>query len=220
MVRLRHWCSSVSAHFYCPLNLVTRSFSDLAAHFTGAASNFDFSVFRAHDTIRQAIAKTVPGMEQLADIGVAKKEFHVRRRLLHRPDFKTDSGRAAFVAHGAADRRNVESAYPFLLMSVRSEGQFNSIIYEENDSYRGAEHRRVVFMALGDMLSLGIGPGRRVTLRSEQGELCGLEVREFDLPPGNLMDYYPEANVLTGRRTDPRSQTPAFKSTPVAVELA
>jgi hypothetical protein len=32
------------------------------------------------------------------------------------------------------------------------------------------------------------------------------------------MAYYPEANVLANRVTDPRSHTPAFKSIPVAVD--
>lgn len=183
-------------------------------------SRLDFSAFRTHDTIRQAIARTVPGMEDLADIGIAKREFHVRRRLLHEPEFRTDSGRAAFVPHALEALQDTEPRFPFRLMSVRSEGQFNSIIYEENDSYRGAEHRWVVFMGRADMAGLGVRPGQAVTLRSEQGEMRGLEVHEFDLPPGNLMAYYPEANVLTGRRTDPRSHTPAFKSVPVAVEPA
>ena len=40
----------------------------------------------------------------------------------------------------------------------------------------------------------------------------------FDLPPGNLMAYFPEANVLVGREYDPRSKTPAFKGVVVSVE--
>ena len=103
-------------------------------------------------------------------------------------------------------------------MSVRSEGQFNSIIYEESDSYRGASHRWVVFIGRDDLARLAIVPGQKVTLRSGVGEMRELEVHEFDLPAGNLMAYYPEANVLTGRATDPRSKTPAFKSIAVAVQ--
>lgn len=178
----------------------------------------DFSVFKTHETIRQAIARVVPGMEELADIGVAKKEFHVRQRLLHRPEFKTDTGRAAFVSLGLESQRVTSADFPFRLMSVRSEGQFNSIIYEENDSYRGADHRWVVFMGNTDMSRLGTRQGQVVTLRSAQGEMRGVEVLEFDLPAGNLMVYYPEANVLTSRLTDPRSHTPAFKSIAVAVD--
>lgn len=178
----------------------------------------DFNVFKTHDTIRQAIAKIIPGMESLADIGVAKKEFHVRQRLLHKPEFKTDNGRARFIRHEWRQRDPASAQFPYRLTSVRSEGQFNSIIYEEGDSYRGATHRQVVFMGPEDIERLGIAAGQRVTLRSCSGEMPNLAVHELSLPAGNLMAYYPEANVLTSRATDPRSKTPAFKSIAVAIE--
>jgi anaerobic selenocysteine-containing dehydrogenase len=47
-----------------------------------------------------------------------------------------------------------------------------------------------------------------------------LSVMAFDLPPGNLMVYFPEANALIGRETDPRSKTPAFKSVAVNLTVA
>jgi anaerobic selenocysteine-containing dehydrogenase len=46
----------------------------------------------------------------------------------------------------------------------------------------------------------------------------GALVEPFDLPAGNLMAYFPEANVLTGTSVDPRSKTPSFKATPVCIE--
>jgi anaerobic selenocysteine-containing dehydrogenase len=46
-----------------------------------------------------------------------------------------------------------------------------------------------------------------------------VRVQPFDLPRGNLMAYFPEANVLVGTEVDPESRTPAFKSTRVRVEL-
>ena len=45
----------------------------------------------------------------------------------------------------------------------------------------------------------------------------GVEVLAADIARGSLLAYYPEANVLIGRAVDPRSRTPAFKSTPVRV---
>jgi molybdopterin-dependent oxidoreductase alpha subunit len=184
------------------------------------ADTLDFMAFKTHQTIRQAIARIVPGMEDLAEIDVARREFHVRQRLLHKPEFKTDSGRAAFVSHELQDQSVASQHFPFQLMTVRSEGQFNSIIYEENDSYRGADHRWVVFMGNEDMARLATRPGQRVTLRSGQGEMRGVEVLEFNLPAGNMMAYYPEANILASRRTDPRSHTPAFKSIAVQVDIS
>lgn len=182
------------------------------------ASTLDFDEFKKHDTIRKAIARIVPGMEELGDIGIARKEFHVQQRLLHRPEFKTTTGKAMFVSHQWRERDHSNAQYPFRLMSVRSEGQFNSIIYEQSDSYRGATHRWVVFMGSEDLKRLGIKPTDKVTLRSENGEMRDLVVHELSLPAGNIMVYYPEANVLTSRETDPRSKTPAFKSIAVAVD--
>ena len=68
-----------------------------------------------------------------------------------------------------------------------------------------------------DLERLGLAAGDRVDLRSAHGRMRGLKIQPFDLPPGNLMAYYPEANCLTDRQRDPRSQTPRFKSVPVAL---
>jgi len=41
--------------------------------------------------------------------------------------------------------------------------------------------------------------------------------RSFDIAKNCALMYYPEANVLIPRRADPKSRTPAFKSTIVRV---
>jgi len=69
-----------------------------------------------------------------------------------------------------------------------------------------------------DAAALGLAAGSRVTLRSAHGRLAGLSVALFDVAPGNLLMYFPEANALIGTAVDPRSRTPAFKSVAVAVE--
>ncbi len=107
---------------------------------------------------------------------------------------------------------------PFVLSTVRSEGQFNTIIYEYQDSYRRTKDRWVVMMNGDDMSELDLRENDRVTLRSAQGAMRGLRVQAYDLPRGNMMAYFPEANVLTSTAVDPRSKTPAFKATPVWLE--
>lgn len=180
-------------------------------------SHFDFSLFTKHTTLRSAIAATIPGMKDLQEIDQSLREFHVQHRVLHTPAFRTPDGLAHFmVRHDASVAADPD--YPFRLMSVRSEGQFNSIIYEENDSYRSVEDRWTVLMNRDDMQALGVQEGDKATVRSDCGEMVGLSVKCFDLPPGNLMTYYPEANRLVGRARDPRSQTPAFKSVRVRVD--
>lgn len=180
---------------------------------------FDFSVFGSHQNIRQAIAASIPSMADLEDIDVAKKEFHVRNRILHSPDFKTPNKRAQFITH-ALDVPQPNSDKPFKLMTVRSEGQFNSIIYEEGDSYRSVTNRWTILMNASDLKELGLQGGGRVNVRSETGEMKSLTAQAFDLPRGNVMTYYPEANILVGRALDPRSKTPSFKFVEVCIEAA
>ena len=180
----------------------------------------DFKKFKQHRKIREAIARVVPGMEQLADIDVAKQEFHVRGRLLHAPEFKTDDGRARFCVGQMPDRPDVETLekYPIRLMTVRSEGQFNTIIYEEKDSYRPARHRWSIMMNPGDMRRIGLNEGDTADIHSRYGRMNGVQVHGFDVPIGDAMAYFPEANVLIGREIDPRSKTPGFKSVAIAID--
>jgi molybdopterin-dependent oxidoreductase alpha subunit len=180
----------------------------------------DFEQYKQHQHIRETIAATVPGMEDLADISVAKREFHIRGRLLHTPEFKTANGRAQFVVRPLPDALEDRNTYPFTVTTVRSEGQFNTIIYEEKDSYRGTSDRWSVLMNEDDIAALDLRAGDRVNLRSPHGEMRNALVYRYDLPRGDIMAYFPEANVLTGRRHDPRSKTPNFKSIPVAVSAA
>ncbi|WP_150911983.1 FdhF/YdeP family oxidoreductase [Marinobacter halotolerans] len=178
---------------------------------------FDFDRFASHSSIRKAIAACIPGMEDLEDIDKAKKEFHIRKRIMHKPEFRTESGKARFVTHHTAAPDQVAD-YPFKLMTVRSEGQFNSIIYEETDSYRSVTQRSTVLMNAEDMAQLSLKEGDLVSMKSRTGIMHNLAVKTFHLPRGNLMTYYPEANVLVSRDRDPRSQTPAFKSISVALD--
>jgi anaerobic selenocysteine-containing dehydrogenase len=66
-----------------------------------------------------------------------------------------------------------------------------------------------------DLAALGLADGDIATLVSAHGRMEDVKVRAFDIARGAVMAYYPEANVLTGTEVDPRSRTPAFKSTPV-----
>jgi anaerobic selenocysteine-containing dehydrogenase len=174
----------------------------------------DFSAFRSHKTIRETIAAIVPGMEDLETIDVAKQEFHVRNRLIHKPEFKRANGKAKFVVHDLPEFKH-NNQFPMRLMSVRSEGQFNSIIYEQKDSYRQVDQRWAVLMNPKAIASLGVHAGDKVDITSAVGEMKAVTVYPFDLPDGDVMAYYPEANVLIGRDRDARSKTPAFKSVDV-----
>ena len=182
-------------------------------------SKIPFAAFKEHARVREAIAKIVPGLEELADIDVAKREFHVRNRVLHTPSFGTPDGRAHFVVTPIPEPvRAPEGARPLRLATVRSEGQFNTIIYEEADSYRGKAGRWSVFLSQDDLADFGIAEGQKITLASATGRMQDVVVHGFDLPRGSALAYYPEANVLCDTAVDPRSKTPAFKSVPVWIE--
>jgi len=184
---------------------------------TIADSTFDFGAFKSHQSIRETIASVVPGLQDLKDIGIAKREFHVRNRLIHTPQFNTPSGKAKFVVRNT-NGLAADQAYPFTLTSVRSEGQFNSIVYEEQDSYRGVEQRWTALLNPEDMAELKLKAGDKINIASKHGEMKAVFAQPFGLRRGNVMAYYPEANILIGRERDKRSKTPAFKSVPVTLK--
>jgi len=176
----------------------------------------NFQKLKQHESIRAAIAATIPGLSELKDIGHSKQEFTVQHRLMNTPLFKTHNQKAQFLT-SRLPSVITNSEYPFLLASIRSEGQFNSIIYEEQDSYRGTNTRWSVLMNADDIQELQLNADSKITIESAIGEMKNVKVFPFDVPRGNLMAYYPEANVLIGTDHDPRSKTPAFKS--VAVKI-
>ena len=176
----------------------------------------NWSELESHQRIRGLIADVIPGLEPMADIDRTRHEFHIGGRRLDTPKFPTASGKARFHAVGLA-------AWPaprerqLRLMTVRSEGQFNTVVYEEEDVYRGQERRDVILMSPHDMQRWGLKRDQRVTVRSSVGEMRGRLVRPHDVRPGNAAMYYPEANTLVPRDVDPRSKTPAFKAVLVEV---
>ena len=182
--------------------------SDLAARVL-PVGRFDWASLRSHETLRREIARVVPGYADAAEIGTARREFAVRGRVLHEPHFPTADTRAHFLVTALPDL--VTSPDEFRLMTVRSEGQFNTVVYEDADLYRGNLRRDVVMIAAEDAARLGIAEGDAVEVRTEAGRMW-VAAAIVDIRPGNLAMYYPEANVLVPRHLDPRSKTPAFKS--------
>lgn len=65
--------------------------------------------------------------------------------------------------------------------------------------------------------SLKFRMNERVVVRSATNVMFCIIVREIDIPPGNAVMYYPEANHLIDRNHDPLSKTPAFKN--VLIEI-
>ena len=171
--------------------------------------------FRAHDAIREAIARVVPGYGPLAEIGATRREFHIGGRTFHEPRFATADGRARLVPVEMPEPPGARGE--LALMTIRSEGQFNTVVYENEDIYRGQERRDVILMNGDDIRRLGLRIDQRVVVRSEVGALSNVLVREVPIRAGNCAMYCPEANVLVPRTRDPRSKTPAYKNVTVTV---
>ncbi|MDX1490688.1 MAG: FdhF/YdeP family oxidoreductase [Pseudohongiellaceae bacterium] len=187
-----------------------------------APSVLDFTSFQEHRTIRQAIASIVPGFEALAEIDNSKQEFQINGRTIHERSFATRDNRAHFqlIANSVKPLKPAEknAIARYRLTTVRSEGQFNTIVYTDNDVYRGQSERNIVLMNSMDMQRQGIKENDLVTLKSDTGQMTGVKARHFDIRQGNVMAYFPEANILIPQTSDPKSRTPAFKS--IAIELS
>lgn len=177
----------------------------------------DWSTMRRHSRIREAIGKIVPGFDGMNDIDSTGKEFQIGGRTLHDASFPTATGKAQLHAHALPELAG--NGDSLRLMTVRSEGQFNTVVYEEYDLYRGQERRDVILVHPDDIQRLGMKPESRITVCSATGKLDNILLRAYeDIRPGNALMYYPEANVLVSREVDPQSKTPAFKGVVVTLE--
>ena len=177
---------------------------------------FQWNEFKNHESIRKLISRIIPGFEPISNIGKTKKEFHIRGRILREANFSTASGKAKFIYHMIPNLNQLKEN-EFHLLTVRSEGQFNTVVYEEEDIYRGQQHRNVVLMNRKDMDRIGLVENDQVVVKSKTGLISNICVRPFDIKIGSVLMYYPEANILISQMVDPLSRTPAFKSTVVTI---
>jgi molybdopterin-dependent oxidoreductase alpha subunit len=190
--------------------------AQLGSRVFGERSPVDWTALGRYCHLREMIAQIIPGFEKLADIDRTRAEFHITGRTFHVPKFGTPSGKAKFTAVALPELRGGEKE--LRLMTVRSEGQFNTVVYEEEDIYRGQDRRDVILLNRADIDRLGLKVDQRVTVRSAVGSRSNVLVREHDIRAGNAAMYFPEANVLVPASTDPQSKTPAFKSVLVTIE--
>lgn len=192
---------------------------DIARRVLGKQSPVEWDRYRDRRKIREKIAQVIPGYAPIGEIDTTKREFHVEGRRFAEPVFNTESGKARFHAvdlpPAVIDGRHNE----LRLMTMRSEGQFNTVVYEEEDVYRGLDRRDVILMNPQDIERFGLKENQRVKVTSAAGSLGNVLVRAFDIAPGNAAMYYPESNILVPRVADAQSRTPTYKSFAVQVEV-
>jgi molybdopterin-dependent oxidoreductase alpha subunit len=108
------------------------------------------------------------------------------------------------------------------LMTVRSDDQFNTTIYDQDDSFRGIKgSRRVLLMNIDDIHARGFAVGQEVTAETAVDDgvtrrVAGLRVVPYDIPKGCAAGYFPELNLLVPLWHHAKeAKVPASKSIPV-----
>ncbi len=177
--------------------------------------------------IRQLIAQTIPGFEQIATIDETKEEFTISNRIFHQPKFPTKSGKASMFVT-PLPQLTLPSIkdfdVPFTTKGVivalgtgRSYSQHNTVVYKEGDKFRGMPHRNCILMNKSDAESAGIREHQRVTVQGSAGKMENVEVIYGSIREGAALMFYPEVNAIVPTNADRRSGTPAFKRVPVLV---
>ncbi|TWI69199.1 molybdopterin-dependent oxidoreductase alpha subunit [Pseudoduganella lurida] len=158
-----------------------------------------------YSTVRNAIAETYPKIfhefnERMWTPGGFRKPLAAAERV-----WNTPSGKAEFFTpetlQGDPDTETGDP-HALRLFTVRSDGQFNTTIYSNDDRFRGVTgSRMVLFMSPADIARHGLSNGDEVDLRTAVGvdaerSVAGLTVVPYDIPDGCVAGYYPECNPL------------------------
>ncbi|MCH2153981.1 MAG: FdhF/YdeP family oxidoreductase, partial [Phycisphaerales bacterium] len=195
--------------------------ADVAEALLGDQSPIELGSMRDHASIRGMIARVVPGYEAIGRMDQEedrkRREFQIDGRTFHEPYFNTESRRAMVHPLKPMAPPSIESDQ-VRIMTLRSEGQFNTVVYENSDFYRGQDRRDVILMNQSDMDRMGIAADAAVMVTTEVGDMEVI-ARAYSVPAGNAAMYYPEANVLVPRNIDPKSRTPAYKSVVATITL-
>jgi molybdopterin-dependent oxidoreductase alpha subunit len=117
-------------------------------------------------------------------------------------------GRALFTPLLPPDRRASDGRF---YLATRRGKQFNSMTFSSTDRLMGSTRRDAIFISPADAERLGLEDGTRVIVRSEVGEMSGV-IQIAPVKPGTVQAYWPEANVLIQRRTDPISGEPDYNT--------
>jgi len=177
--------------------------------------------------VRDAMGVTFPEIfhdfnERMWTPGGFRKPLAAAERI-----WKTPSGKAEFTTPdelpGNPDMDG--GAGVLRLFTIRSDGQFNTTIYSNDDRFRGVRgSRMVLFMGEADMARHGLRQGDVVALRTSSDDgverrVDGLQIVPYDVPAGCIAGYYPECNPLIPLWHHAKeSKVPAAKSIDVLLE--
>ncbi|MFO0661336.1 MAG: FdhF/YdeP family oxidoreductase [Polyangiaceae bacterium] len=195
--------------------------AEMAKATVGDRCSVDWASLAAdYDRIRDLIEQVVPGFERFnervrADGGFVLTNLAAQRR------FVTKTGKARFSVNVLPESSRASDE--LVMMTIRSHDQFNTTVYDLDDRYRGVYgHRRIVLINENDLRERGLRHGDHVSITSHfRGDRRYAEdfvVVAFDIPPGCVATYFPEANSLVPLdQFAEGSRTPASKSVRVRV---
>ncbi len=160
-------------------------------------------------SIREEMARVMPmyqGIEKLTEEG---DHLQWGGPYLYNDGFPNmPNRRALFTVIDPPDRTAPEGSF---YLSTRRGKQFNSMIYGEIDRLTGARRRDVVFMSPTDADRLELEDGSPVLVKSDTGIMEAI-IQIAPIKHGTLQAFWPEANVLISRRTDPVSGEPDYNA--------
>ncbi|MER7043373.1 FdhF/YdeP family oxidoreductase [Streptomyces jumonjinensis] len=196
----------------------------LARAVLGPASKTPWEEFeREYGTIRDRIARVVPGFEDFNARIARPGGFALPHAPRDERRFPTSTGKANFTAAPVEYPRVPEGR--LLLQTLRSHDQYNTTVYGLDDRYRGIKGgRRVVLVNPLDAAELGLADGSYTDLVGEwkdgvERRAPGFRVVCYPTARGCAAAYYPETNVLVPLdSTADGSNTPASKSVVVRFE--
>ncbi|GAA5004885.1 FdhF/YdeP family oxidoreductase [Streptomyces siamensis] len=208
-----------SPHLLSEVAIISR----LARRTLGAAPSVPWEDFESdYDTIRDRIARVVPGFEDF-NARVAKPGGFKLPNPVNEGVFPTPSGKAVFTCNDFTMPHVPEGH--LLLQTLRSHDQWNTVPYAMNDRYRGIHNaRRVVLVHPSDLDALGLADRDRVDLVSTWHDGIVRRAEDFRVvayptTPGSAASYYPETNVLVPLDSVADiSNTPTSKSVLVRLE--
>ena len=187
--------------------------SELGCRILGTSGPINWLEMAHTSTIRKAIGRMIPGLEQISTMDQTKEEFSIPGRTLDTPIFPTADGKATLHVHDLPD-----APEGLQLMTIRSEGQFNTVVYEEEDLYRNQTRRDIVLMNPDDIRSHGLSEGGLCRVQSASGEMRRVTISAYpEIRQGCVAMYYPESNVLVPKGVDPLSRTPSYKRVAVTI---
>lgn len=173
-----------------------------------------------YDGIREKIEAVIPGFDDY-NARVREPGGFTLPNGPREGTFTTASGKAQFFVHPIPDMSLEDGR--LWLSTIRTHDQFNTVVYGDDDRYRGVYgHRRVILMHAEDLAERKIRVGDSVCITSHhQGRTREAEnfiAVAYDIPRGNAAAYFPEANVLVPlEHVAEVSNTPASKAISITV---